>query len=269
MSGKMTLSGQVALVTGASSGIGLEIAHVLAAKGCDLVLHGRDEARLAALRTDLLARYGSAVHVIAADLALSEERERVCTAVAALGLHIDILVNNAGFGLHGRAERLSRVAQLSMIEVNVAALTDLALRFLPAMRRRGHGYIMNVASVAGFVPGPHMAVYYATKAFVVSFSQALDKENEEAGVRVCALCPGPTSTDFGRRAGFSNAGVVDAYGAMSARDVADEGVRRMLEGERTIITGWRNRMAVLMAGFLPRWLVLRVLEKAQRQRGEP
>ncbi len=259
------------LITGASSGIGAQLALSFARRNYALILSGRDEPRLKAVAQEAQALYTASksipeIWIIPADLSKPSERLRLLETIASRPIDVQGLVNNAGFGLHGSAHTLSTAEQLALIEVNITALTHLSLHFLPLMRAKATGFILNVASVAGFVPGPHMAAYYASKAFVLSFSQALAYENKSAGVHISALCPGPTATDFGRRAGFSNTSVVDHYGVMSAQEVAEQGVRGVLDKQRITVTGWRNRFAVALIRFMPRSIVLKTIETAQRKR---
>ena len=212
----------VALVTGASAGIGTELARQLAADH-DLVLTARRGEHLQALAAELTAR-GAVCHVVPADLADPAAPRRLFDAVAA-GLTVDVLVNNAGFGDLGAFAQADLAKSLSMIQVNVTALTELTGLFLPGMLARGRGRVLNVGSVAGFQAGPFMAAYYATKAYVNSFSEALHSELRGTGVTVTVLCPGPVATEFGAVAGFRPAGGFSAGQAMGARAVAESGLR--------------------------------------------
>jgi uncharacterized protein len=253
------------LITGASSGIGAELALRFAREGSTLILTGRSSDGLAAT-ADRIENAGSPrPHLIVADLATSAGIESLIGALG--GRHVDILVNNAGAGLHGPAVRLDRAAQLALIDLNVKSAVDLALRFLPGMTERRHGGILFVASLAGFAPGgPDMAIYYATKAALLSFSDALSVETAGTGITISALCPGPTATDFGKRAGFSAGSAVDAYGRMSAEDVAAIGHAAFRAGKRRVIPGWRNRLAHLFMKLFPRDVTLQAIGKAQAQR---
>ena len=256
----MAPSRPVALVTGASAGIGKELAHVLA-RDHDLILTARREAELRALAGELAP---ANCHVIPADLADPSAPRGLFDAVRAAGLTIDVLVNNAGFGDLGPFADADLGKMLRMIQVNVTALTELTGLFLPDMRRRRSGRILNVGSVAGFQPGPFMAVYYATKAYVNSFSEALSAELEGTGVTVTCLAPGRTESEFGTVAGFEPTLV--AGGTMEARSVAETGVRAMKRGRRMIITGFRNRALIFAERFAPRGLVLRAVRKMQEGR---
>lgn len=253
----------LALVTGASAGIGKELARVLATDH-DLVLTARRGDELHALAAELRAAHAAACHVFPADLADPSGPRQLFDAVAAAGLSVDVLVNNAGFGDHGPFVDADPDKLLRMIRVNVTALTELTALFLPGMRTRGRGRVLNVGSVAGFQPGPLMAVYYATKAFVNSLSEALDDELRGTGVTVTCLCPGPTQSEFravaGIRQGFSVAQ------AMSARTVAEIGVSAMRRGKRMVIPGFRNRLLIFAERFLPRRVVTAAVRWMQRKR---
>ena len=192
----------VTLITGASAGIGAALAHEFAAHGHELVLVARREQALNALADAIAAKGRTRPTVLRVDVARVDAAQSIADALARRGLEPDIVVNNAGFGLLGSADELDRAEQLAMIDLNVRALTDLSLRFIDSLERRKGG-ILNVASVAGFLPGPGMAVYYATKAYVISFSEALHRELAPKSVRVTVLCPGPVPTEFQARAGIS------------------------------------------------------------------
>ena len=192
---------RVTLITGASAGIGTELARVFASKGHRVALVARRADRLAALAEEIAASGGAAPIVIACDLEQADAGDKIVAALAAEGVEVEYVVNNAGFGLFGQAVELDRAEQLGMIAVNVRAMTDLSLRFSDHLIRH-RGGILNVASIASFLPGPGMAVYYASKAYVLSFSEAMRRELAPRGVRVTALCPGPVPSEFKARAGF-------------------------------------------------------------------
>lgn len=258
----MTSTRPVALVTGASAGIGREIARILAADH-DLVLTARRAAELAALAAEL----GPAgCHVIPSDLADPGAPEALFDSVAAAGLTVDVLVNNAGFGHLGPFAEADLPKMLRMIRVNVAALTELTGLFLPGMLARGRGKILNVGSVAGFQPGPLMAVYYATKAYVNSFSEALSSELEGTGVTVTCLAPGPTRSEFAAASGMDATKLFRGDSVAEAAPVAAAGVRGMLRGERMVVTGWRNKLLIFAERFLPRGLVIRAVKRKQSRR---
>lgn len=257
------MTAPVVLITGASSGIGEELALVFARHGRHLVLVARGEDRLRAL-ADRIGRETSAeATVIAADLSLSGAAERTYEAVAGAGVVVDTLVNNAGFTAFGPFSGIPLATELEMISVNVVALTALTKLFLPAMLSARSGRILNVASTAGFQPGPLMAVYYATKAYVLLFSEALAEELEGSGVTVTALCPGPTRTGFQSRGALENSRLVQGEIA-SAREVAEFGYRALMAGRRVAIPGWRNRLLAQAVRFTPRRLVTRMVKRAQR-----
>lgn len=252
----------IALVTGASAGIGCEIARVLA-REYDLVLTARREAELRSLAAELAP---AACHVLAADLADPAAPQALVDAVAARGLAMDALVNNAGFGDLGPFAGADLTKMLRMIRVNVAALTELTGLVLPGMLARGRGRILNVGSVAGFQPGPLMAVYYATKAYVNSFSEALASELAGTGVTVTCLAPGPTESEFDAAAGMAprRRSVVGAVA--DARSVAEAGVRGMMAGKRMVVTGLRNKALVFAERLLPRGVVLGAVRRMQEKR---
>ena len=256
----------VVLVTGASTGIGAALARMFAAEGHRLALVARSEAGLVAL-ADAIENTGKPRPlVLPYDLVRAESSGLVSTQLTAKGFEPAIVVNNAGFGLVGQAGALDRAEQLRMIDLNVRALTDLTLRFLPSVVRHKGG-ILNVASVAGFLPGPGMAVYYATKAYVISFTEALAQELAGTGATATALCPGPVPTGFQDRAGMSLA-EMPKFMTLSAEEVARAGYRGFKAGRRLVVPGFGTKVAAL-ARFLPRQLVLPSLQRMQRRRTTP
>jgi short-subunit dehydrogenase len=250
----MTERRPVTLITGASAGIGTALAHVFAGHGKELLLVARREQRLNEIADEIAARGHKRPLVEPVDLERRDAADVIAGAMARLGVEPETVVNNAGFGLLGSSASLSRAEQLSMVDVNVRALTDLSLAFVDALARR-RGGILNVASVAAFLPGPHMAVYYATKAYVVSFSDALHWEFKPRGIRVTALCPGPVPTEFQARAGFTDDNSTDIL-ALSADRVALDGYRALEQGRRLVVPGVLNRATTIMAGFMPRGLLM-------------
>ncbi len=254
----------VALVTGASAGIGAELARVLAADH-DLVLTARRAEQLHTLATELKQR-GAACHVMPTDLSDPAAPRALFDAVASAGLTVDVLVNNAGFGDLGAFAAADLGKMLRMIQVNVAALTELTGLFLPGMLARKRGRVLNVGSVAGFQPGPLMAVYYATKAYVNSFSEALSAELRGSGVTATVLCPGPVETEFALAAGMHSSRVFGPGQALDARSVAEAGARAMRAGRRMVVPGLRNRLLLFAERFTPRGVVLRVVEWMQSRR---
>lgn len=270
------MSRPVALVTGASSGIGREIARIAAARGHDLVLVARSEGALAALAGEVADRHGADAVVLPADLSDPGGPAAVVEGVDARGLDVDVLVNAAGFGVYGPYLETDGDAELDMIDLNVRAVTALTKTFARRMaepraegaggaergRRARGGRILNVASTAAFQPGPRMAVYYATKAYVLSFSAALAVELEGSGVTVTCLAPGPTATGF-QDAADAGASRVFAGGGMDARTVAESGWRAMDKGKAVHVPGVFNRIGATAAGFVPRRFAARAVSWLQ------
>jgi short-subunit dehydrogenase len=254
----------VTLITGASAGIGMALARVFAAKGHELVLVARREQLLTALADEIAASGAPRPTVVRADVSRIDAARRIGEALSSNGLEPEIVVNNAGFGLAGDADKLDRSEQLAMIDLNVRALTDLSLAFLDAIERQKGG-ILNVASLAAFLPGPGMAVYYASKAYVLSFSEALHQELAPKGVRVTALCPGPVPTEFQARAGVK----ADKYPRMlglSPQRVAEEGYEALKAGTRVVVPGVANKAIANLVPMLPRRLVLDMTNARNRAR---
>lgn len=255
----------VILVTGASSGIGRDLARCFAADR-PLALLARDVAALDRLADELADGPHGRPVILPFDLSLPGAPDRAITALHQRGRHVDVLVNAAGIGVHGRFAETDPVRQRDVVALNLRATTDLALLVLPGMIARRRGGILNVASIASAMPGPLMATYYASKAGLLSFSEALWAETRGTGVTVTALLPGPTHTDFGRRAGFARSGAADA-GAMDPAEVAHAGYDAFRSGRRVVVPGWRNKAAVAFARLAPRAIVLAAVEAAQRGRG--
>lgn len=245
---------EVALVTGASMGIGKELAKLFAANGRDLVLVARSEDKLRSLAQELESTYAISAHVISADLAEPTAPAAILEAVESKGLQLDYLVNNAGFGTTGPFAEASLASQRDMIQVNVSALVALTHLALRGMLSRRKGRILNIASTAGFQPGPDMAVYYATKAFVLSFSEAVAEEVRRAGVTVTAHCPGATATEFSRTAGNATS-FLFKLGAAPTDRVARHAYRSMMRGKVVAVEGLLNRLAAFSVRFSPRALV--------------
>jgi len=246
----------VALITGASAGLGVDFARQLSATGHRLVLVARRKERLDALVTEL----GNA-RAVEADLSLAGAAERLMADVAAHDEQVDLLVNNAGFGLTGRFAELDGKRQREMIDLNCGALVELAHAVLPGMIERRQGRVINVASTAAFQPGPGMAVYFATKAFVLSFSEALYEEVKKHGVTVSALCPGPTATEFGEVAGFKPAGpAAKAFigKAADSASVVRAGIDGLEKGQAVVIPGLMNKATAQAHRFFSRGFVRRV-----------
>jgi len=254
----------VALITGASGGIGEELARICAADGHELVLVARSGDKLTALADEIAAQGAPRPITFALDLSQADAPAQLARALAEADLVPQILINNAGFGLIGAAAELDPAEQIEMVDLNIRALTDLTLRFLPQLRAT-QGRILNVSSIASFLPGPGMAVYYATKAYVTSFSEALWQELRGSGVTVTVLCPGVTATGFGLRAGFDEA-LVKHMPAMTARAVAQIGYRAMMKGKRRAVTGLFNQLMVSAMPLTPRALLLPLLDQLMRKR---
>jgi hypothetical protein len=250
------------LLTGASGGIGYELAKLFARDHHNLVLVARSADKLAQVANELQV-YGVTIKTIAVDLATPFAPRFLFDQLQ--DTPIDILINNAGFGAHGEFARMSEQEILGQIHLNITALTELTRLFLPAMVQRRSGRIMNVASTAAFQPGPLMAVYYATKAYVLSFSEAIANELRGSGVAVTCFCPGATHTGFARRAGTENSRLFKQVGAMSAEKVAHDGYRALMAGRTVAISGAHNRVVAQSVRFAPRKMVTavsrRVVEK--------
>ena len=254
----------VTVITGASSGIGAALAHVFSAHGHEVVLVARREQALNAVAESVAAKGRPRPTVLRLDVARVDAARDIAEALARRSLEPEIIVNNAGFGLLGTADKLDRAAQLAMIDVNVRALTELSLAFVESLARRKGG-ILNVASTAGFLPGPGMAVYYASKAYVVSFSQALHEELKPRGVRVTALCPGPMPTEFQARAGMAR-DFFPAFLVRSAEAVAEDAYRGLKRGRALVIPGLPNKLVPALAGILPQPILASLMRSILRGR---
>lgn len=254
-----------ALVTGATGGIGTEFCNILAAQGNDLVLVSRSEAKLSELSERLERSYGIKAPIFPCDLADPETAELLYRSLAEQGVRVDILVNNAGFGDQGAFLDSDWERQDEMIRLNITALMHLAYLFGNDMRTRGFGRILNVASVAAFTAGPYMPVYFASKAFVLSFSQALGEELRGSGVSVTALCPGTTATGFWNAAGMDATNVFSLMGAQSPRSVAELGVSALMAGKPIAIHSLPSKLANVAARLVPRrvstWVCGQVLKR--------
>jgi short-subunit dehydrogenase len=243
---------KVALITGASAGLGVEFARQLSKRGHRLVLAARRKDRL-----DALARELGNARAVAIDLSKANATAKLMADLEAAGEQVEILVNNAGFGLIGRFAELDPKRERQMIDLNVGALTDLCRAVAPGMIKRKSGAILNVASTAAFQPGPKMAVYFATKAFVLSFTEALHEELKPHGVKVTCLCPGPTRTEFGEVAGFGGNGAFDKV-AMEAGEVVEAGLKGMDRNRAVIVPGLVNKIGAISTRFAPRSVVRKI-----------
>jgi len=242
------------LITGASGGIGYELAKLFARDHHNLVLVARSADRLAQVAAELQAQ-GVTVKTIALDLAAPHAPKFLFDQLQREGVAIDILVNNAGFGAFGEFAQMPEDEILGQIALNITALTQLTRLFLPSMMQRSGGKIMNVASTAAFQPGPLMAVYYATKAYVLSFSEAITNELRNSGVTVTCFCPGATHTGFAKRAGTEKSRLFKQLGAMSSEKVALDGYRALMEGRTLAISGAHNWLVAQSTRFAPRKMV--------------
>jgi len=256
---------QTALITGASVGIGLELARLMAKDGYRLVLVARDEKRLNEVAVELRKLGAEEVRLLPADLAQASSCERIFRELGDARIEIDVLINNAGFGVQGEFAVADMQRQLDLLQVNITSLVHLTRLLLPGMLERGRGKVMNVASIAGFVPGPLMSCYFASKAFVVSFSLALSEECRGRGVGVTCVCPGPTRTEFFTRAGFDDSGLASSA-MMTALSVAQIGYRAMLRGKALSVTGFGNQLVVQATRLAPRSWMARAVAKRNRMR---
>ena len=255
----------VTVITGASSGIGVELARVFAREGHQLALVARREDRLRALADEIAAVSKRRPIVIVADLGRPGAARKIADELHAHGAEPQYLVNNAGFGLVGLADLRARDEELAMIDLNVRALTELSLAFADSLVRH-QGGLLNVGSMAGFLPGPGMAVYYATKAYVLSFSEALHAELKAKGVRVTVLCPGPVPTEFAEIAGLKKPRASGGPLTKTARQVAEAGFRGLMRGRRVVVPGALNRLVTVIVPLVPRRLLLRAISSRQTRR---
>ena len=255
----------VTLITGASAGIGAALASVFAEHGHELVLAARRAGGAFRGRGQNCAGRPQAAtarpHILPIDLAQRGASDRLAEELAARGLEPAIVVNNAGFGLYGEAARLDRAAQLDMIDLNMRALTDLSLRFIDGMARH-RGGILNVASLAAFVPGPSMAIYHASKAYALSLSEALHQELKPKGIRVTVLCPGPVKTEFQERSGMDES-LYPRFLGRSAERVAFEGYEGFMAGRRVVIPGSHNKVTAALLRLLPRGAAVALVRRSR------
>ena len=240
-----------ALITGASTGIGREMAHIAAREGYDVVLVARSASQLEQVGNELRQKFASKVTILPRDLTKPNTPRQIFDDINSAGTELHVLVNNAGFGLVGRFWELGEQEQVDMVQLNVTALTDMCRLFLPKLTEQRRGRIMNVSSTAAFQPGPLMSVYYATKAYVLSFSEAIHNEAKDFGVTVTCLCPGPTKTEFDKRAGMSNTKLFSTGRVMSAQRVAEIGWAGMKRGKPLVIAGGLNRTMAFLTRFAP------------------
>jgi short-subunit dehydrogenase len=256
----MKTSTERVLITGASSGIGRELARQFAKHGHPIVLTATVESELAEVGRELGRDYGVEVHVIAQDLLQPQSAQQLFEALKAKGLEIEILVNNAGVGHRDKFWEQPLAQQSEMIHLNIEALVTLTYAFLPGMVARGHGRVLNTASIAGFMPAPLMAVYHATKAFVLSFSEAVAVELKDTGVTLTALCPGATDTDFFERAGAVESTMFQKGDLMAPQVVAEGGYDALMKGEAVYVAGGMNKAMVFSRRLAPNSLLARMTE---------
>lgn len=255
------------LITGASGGIGLELARVFAAHGHSLILAARSTDKLIALKNELEKKYSVSAEVITKDLSRPESPRELFAETRQKNLSVSILVNNAGFGIYGHFSETNLDKELEMLRLNILSLTELTKLFLAPMLERKSGKILNLASTAAFQPGPVMACYYASKAYVLSFSEAIANELKGTGVTVSALCPGPTESDFQSRADINmNISLFKASGIMSAAEAARAGYEGLMRGKRVILPGFMNKVTPLGMRFLPRNFVTAIVRRLQDSR---
>ena len=260
---------KTALITGASTGIGYDLAHCFAREGFDLVVVARNQEKLARLAGELNQKYGISVTVLAKDLSFPVAPAEIFIDLREKEISVDVLVNNAGFGSHGAFAETDLATEMEMMQVNMVSLVELTKLFMREMLKRGEGKILNVASTAAFAPGgPLMSIYYATKAFVLSFSEALSEELRGTGVTVTCLCPGATKTEFQERAGIQRIWLLRG-GMLDSKAVAEAGVRGLMKGKRLVVPSLRSKLQVLLIKFSPRRLVTLVVKWVQMKIGEP
>lgn len=252
---------KTALITGAANGIGKELAIIMASKGIDMVLVSRNQGKLDTLSIDLIRDYNVRIETLSVDFGEENAPEEVYGFVNEKGMEIDYLVNNAGFGMFGEFTEISLETEKEMIQINVTALTALTKLFVKDMIKRGGGKVLNMASTASFQPGPLMSVYYATKHYVLAFSEAIAEELRGTNVTVTALCPGPTATGFQERANMGNSKIVMGKKLPAAKDVAQFGFEKMMRGNRVAIHGLMNTIMATSVRILPRNLATFIVRK--------
>jgi len=271
------MNSETALITGAGSGIGLSLAREFAKHGHPLILTSRVESELRDVAADLTAKHDIKVGIVAADLEQPDAAQRIFDAVQNEGVTLDILVNNAGLGFRGKFWEIPLEEEISIVRVNIEALLRLTRLFLPGMVARNRGRLLNVASVAGFEPGPTLAVYHASKAFVLSMTEALAVELEETNVTATALCPGPTDTDFFPKANMTDTKAFQEAHVMAPQEVAEIAYRALMKGDPTVIAGGSNKALVFARRFMTETAQARMNkklyeeakpEKRSRKRGD-
>jgi hypothetical protein len=250
-------SSRTALITGATSGIGYELTKLFAQNGFDLAIVARDTLRLDKISDELRRNADVTVTVIPKDLSEPTAAEEIYRELQSRGIEVDVLVNNAGFNVYGPFSETSGQKELQMMQVHMVTLTQLTKLFLPGMLERKFGKILNLASTASFTPGPGDAVYCATKAYVLSLSEAIAEEVRGTGVTVTALCPGPTKTEFAERADMADTKIFQGS-LSSAGEIARSGYRALMKGQTIVVAGWNNKLLIFSLRFSPRSLVTRI-----------
>jgi uncharacterized protein len=254
---------RIVLITGASGGIGQAFAEIFAREGYDLVLVARREDKLSAIKNALETQYQISVEVIVKDLTQTDAPEEIFSFLSIKKKPISILVNNAGFGDFGKFADADWSKQYDMVQLNITAMMQMTKLFLKPMQEAGYGKILNLASVAAFQPGPLMSVYYASKSFILSFSEALSRELKGSGVTVTALCPGPTKTGFEDAASMANSKLFHSLKVAKVEDVANYGYRSLMKGRPVVVHGLMNKLLVFSVRFMPRCLVREIVFNVQ------
>ncbi|MDR2040667.1 MAG: SDR family oxidoreductase [Bacteroidales bacterium] len=258
------MESQYALITGASGGIGLEFANIAASQGMNLILIARSAEKLMRLREELEKTHSIKVLAVGCDLSQPDASEKIVALLKQRNIVPDVLINNAGFGLYGPFEYTDHETEADMMQVNMVTLTELTKIIYKKMRERNQGRILNVSSIAGFIPGPLMAVYYATKAYVLSFSEALANEAKNSNINITVLCPGPTSTNFETTAMAQNSNLFKRFGKLpTGKQVAEYGWHCMMKGKVVAVYGWKNRCMLFFIRFLPRKSITAFVRKIQ------
>lgn len=257
---------QYALITGASSGIGLELARIFARNGFGLIINARREERLIELKNEIEENHGHEVHIFTGDLSIPELPQQLFNFTNELGITPDALINNAGIGDYGFFHESDWNKTATMIDLNIRSLTHLTRLYLPDMMKKERSWIMNVASTAAFQPGPLMSVYYASKHYVLAFSEALANETADHGVLVSALCPGPTESEFQQQANMEKSKLFDRFPVATSREVAEYGYKALMKGKRVAIYGMLNKPAPRLTPLLPRSWVTAVVRKIQERK---
>lgn len=256
------MAAERALITGASSGIGWELAKLFAADKSDLVLVARRKERLDALAEELKDEFGVDVYVLPKDLSDPEAPKEIFEELKAAGIDVDVVVNNAGFGLRGPFANIDMDGQIDMVQVNVVALTHLTRLFLPGIIERGRGGILNVGSLAGFQPGPNLAVYYATKAYVLSLTEAISEEITNPNIKISCLAPGPVKTEFGEKSALDDS-LLFKMSLMDVGPVVREGYEGFRQGKVIVLPGIKQKLIPLFLRFTPRFLVRKIVKSLQ------